>query len=216
MATEAVRFELVPNWEKRPAGEGYSHVDVAAVACDSQDRVYLHTRKGDRVMVYDADGNFLKKWGDGVFRHAHGITIHDDLVYCTDDLDSVVRVFDLGGRFKWMLGEQNKVSDTGYNFTRKPEIHYNESVERAAGPFNCCCNVCIAKNKDIFVADGYGNARVHHFDGKGILLNSWGEVGTGPGQFHLPHGVALDAEENVIVCDRENDRLQFFDRDVTP
>jgi sugar lactone lactonase YvrE len=64
----------------------------------------------------------------------------------------------------------------------------------------------------MFVADGYGNARVHHFDARGKLLNSWGEVGTGPGQFHLPHGIALDNEEHVIVCDRENDRLQFFDR----
>jgi hypothetical protein len=212
MAIEKVRFELVPNWEKCPPGEDYAHMDVADVACDSQDRVYLHTRKGERVMVYDADGNFIKKWGDGVFNRAHGIAIHNDIVYCTDDQDSVIRVFDLDGNFKWMLGEPKQVTDTGYGFKRKPEIHHNEFVERAAGPFNCCCNVCIARNDDIFVADGYGNARIHHFDAQGNLLNSWGDIGTGPGQFHLPHGIALDAQENVIVCDRENDRLQFFDR----
>jgi len=209
-----VRFELVPDWEKCPEGDDYRHQDVAAVACDSQDRVYLHTRKGDRVMVYDEQGNFIKKWGDGVFSRAHGITIHDDIVYCTDDQDSVIRVFDLDGNFLWMLGEPRVVTDTGYGNLRerKPKIHHNEYVERALGPFNCCCNVCIAANKDIFVADGYGNARVHHFDAKGKLLNSWGDVGTGPGEFHLPHGIALDGQENVIVCDRENDRLQFFDR----
>ena len=209
-----VRFELVPDWEQCPPGEEYSHSDVAAVACDSLDRVYLHTRKGERVMVYNEDGTFIKKWGDGVFNQAHGITIHDDVVYCTDNMDSVVRVFDLDGNFQWMLGRPKQVTDTGYGSLRgrKPKIHHNEFVARALGPFNCCCNVSIAANKDIFVADGYGNARVHHFDAKGNLLNSWGEVGTGPGEFHLPHGIALDRDENVIVCDRENDRLQFFDR----
>jgi hypothetical protein len=208
-----VRFELVPNWEKCPAGPDYAHEDVAAVACDSRDRVYLHTRKGERVMVYTEKGDFIKKWGDGLFNRAHGVTIHNDTVYVTDDGDSVVRLFDLNGNFKSMLGTPRQVSDTGYQ-TRPhpPKIHHNEFVVRAAGPFNCCCNVCVAKNGDIFVADGYGNARIHHFAADGTLLASWGDVGIGPGQFHLPHGIALDHDENIIVCDRENDRLQFFDR----
>ncbi|MEI9851550.1 MAG: hypothetical protein WDN24_12715 [Sphingomonas sp.] len=63
MAIESVSFELVPDWEKCPPGDEYSHQDVAAVACDSHDRVYLHTRKGDRVMVYEEDGTFIRKWG---------------------------------------------------------------------------------------------------------------------------------------------------------
>ena len=214
MSIKPVRFELVPAWEKCPPGPEFSHEDVAGVACDSQDRVYLHTRKGERVMVYDENGNFLHKWGDGAFNRAHGITIHDDIVYCTDDQDSVVRVFTLTGEPLWTLGKPKEVTETGYGSIRgrKAEIHHNEFVEKSAGPFNCCCNVCIAQNKDIFVADGYGNARIHHFSPTGTLLNSWGDVGTGPGEFHLPHGIALDNQENVIVCDRENDRLQFFDR----
>ena len=183
MSVTSVRFELVPGWEKCPSGEEYSHQDVAGVACDAQDRVYLHTRKGERVMVYDEDGNFIKKWGDGLFKRAHGITIHDDIVYCTDDMDSVIRVFDLDGKLLWTLGEPGQVTDTGYQGPRGRaiEIHHNEFVKRSAGPFNCCCNVCVAANKDMFVADGYGNARIHHFDASGKLLNSWGDVGTGPG-----------------------------------
>ena len=213
-AKQAIRFELVPNWEKCPEGAAYSDIEVADVACDSRDRVYLHTRRGDRVMVYDEGGHFITKWGDGLFSMAHGIAIHGERVYCTDNVDSVVRVFDLDGHFLWALGEPGKVSDTGYGHHegRPVKIHHNEFVARAAGPFNCCCNVAIARNGDIFVADGYGNARIHHFDESGKLLRSWGEVGTGPGQFHLPHGIALDNAENVIVCDRENDRLQIFDR----
>ena len=212
MSKADVRFELVPDWEKCPEGDEYAHQDVAAVACDARDRVFLHTRNRDQIMVYDEDGNFITHWGFGIFKRAHGLTIHANLLYATDNQDSVIRVFDLDGNFKRMLGEPGQVTDTGYGPKGTPKVHHNEFVERAMGPFNCCCNVAIAGNGDMFVADGYGNARIHHFDGSGILLNSWGEVGTGPGQFHLPHGIVLDRDDNVIVCDRENDRLQFFDR----
>ena len=125
----------------------------------------------------------------------------------------MIRIFDLDGNVLRRLGEPKKVTDTGYGFRPGVKIHPHETVLRAMGPFNCCCNVAVAANGDLFVADGYGNARIHHFDREGTLLNSWGEVGTGPGQFHLPHGIALDSDENVIVADRENDRLQFFTRD---
>jgi sugar lactone lactonase YvrE len=213
MAIESVRFELVPDWEKCPAGDEFSHEDVAAVACDSQDRVYIHTRRGDRVMVYHEDGKYIDKWGDGVFNNAHGITIRHDNCYCTDNADHVIRVFDLEGNQKQMLGTPGVKSDTGYLSHRGPyEFGHNETVVRDAGPFNGVCNTAVAANGDLFVCDGYGNARIHHFDKDGKLLNSWGGVGTGPGQFHLPHGIALDNDENVIVCDRENDRLQFFSR----
>jgi hypothetical protein len=213
MAIETVRFELIPNWEQCPAGDAYQHKDVAAVACDSHDRVYLHTRLGDRVSVYREDGKFIGKWGDGVFNNAHGLTIHNDIAYSTDNGDSVVRIFDLEGNLKSTIGTKGAPSDTGYErFPGPYKIHKNESIERVAGPFNCCCNTAIARNGDIFVADGYGNARVHHFGADGRLIHSWGEIGTGPGQFHLPHGIAIDNDENIIVCDRENDRLQFFDR----
>ena len=215
MSREPVKFEVVPNWEKRPEGPEYDHQDVAAVACDSCDNVYLHTRKVEQVLVYDEDGNYIKRWGEGVFGRAHGLTIRNDVVYATDDFQSVIRTFDLDGNQQGQLGEPGVTTDTGYGGVRgrKPEIHHNEFVERAMGPFNCCCNVAVADNGDIFVADGYGNARIHHFDKDNNLLNSWGDVGTGPGEFHLPHGIALDNDENVIVCDRENDRLQFFTRD---
>lgn len=212
MTIESVRFELIPDWEQCPTGEEFAHQDVAAVACDSQDRVYLHTRAGDRVSVYREDGKFIGKWGDGVFNNAHGITIRNDTIYATDNGDSVVRIFDLEGNLKKTLGTPKQPTDTGYMRTKGPyKIGHNETVVRVAGPFNCCCNCAIARNGDIFVADGYGNARVHHFGADGKLLHSFGEIGTGPGQFHLPHGIALDNDENIIVCDRENDRLQFFD-----
>ena len=84
-----------------------------------------------------------------------------------------------------------------------------------AGPFNGCTDIAIGPAGDIFVSDGYGNCRVHHFSASGTLLNSWGEIGDGPGQFRLPHGICLAPDGRLLVADRENDRIQIFRTDGT-
>ncbi len=213
MTTGVLEFQVVENWEQAPAE--FPHRDVAAVGTDSQDRVYLHTRHGDRVMAYESDGTFLFAWGDGIFNNAHGITVGpDDHLYCTDNRDHVVRKFTNDGKLLMTLGTAGVASDTGYDTKRgNIKIHHNETVQRIAGPFNCCTNTAIAANGDIFVADGYGNARVHRFAADGRLLHSWGEIGSGPGQFQLPHGIWVLDDGRVVVADRENDRLQFFSPD---
>jgi DNA-binding beta-propeller fold protein YncE len=215
VTTTSIRFEVIPDWEKVPSDPNLQHEDVASVATDSQNRVYLHTRHGDRVSVYDKDGNFLNAWGDGVFGNAHGITIGpDDSVYCTDNRDHVIRKFTLDGKHLQTLGS-GKPSDTGWERrnSEPTKIHHNEFVARAAGPFHACCNMSIAPNGELYVADGYGNARVHRFTPGGELIQSWGEVGTGKGQFHLVHGIVVTRDGKVVVCDRENDRLQIFTLD---
>jgi len=105
------------------------------------------------------------------------------------------------------LGTLNTPSDTGYD--GKDSIN----IPRAAGPFNRPTNLAIGRNGDLYVSDGYGNCRVHQFSPTGALKRSWGVVGKGPGQFHLPHGIAVAADGRVFVCDRENDRIQIFSPD---
>jgi hypothetical protein len=65
-------------------------------------------------------------------------------------------------------------------------------------------------NGDLFISDGYGNSRVHHLDSRGRHIRSGGEPGTDPGQFSLPHNIAMVGDDRVIVCDRENHRVQIF------
>jgi DNA-binding beta-propeller fold protein YncE len=199
-------FELVADWERLPSG--WSHGDVAGVATDSHDRVYVFNRSDHPVIVYTPDGEFIRSWGEGVFTRPHGITIHQDVVYCADDTDHTVRGFTLDGTLLWTLGTLNQPSDTGYS----PEGRANlASIKRGAGPFNRPTRLAVAPNGDLFISDGYGNARVHRFSAARELMQSWGEPGTGPGEFNLPHSVWVHTDGRVFVCDRENDRIQIFD-----
>ena len=199
------KYHATVDWEQLPAG--YTHPDVAAVAVDSKDRVFLFCRSEHPVMIYERDGRFVGSWGEGVFTmRTHGITIApDDSVWCTDDAGHSVRKFAPDGKLLLTLGDNaGKPSDTGYDGSSVT------TIARGGPPFNRPTNLALAPNGDLYVTDGYGNARVHRFSSSGRLLTSWGEPGTGPGQFMLPHGIAVDATGNVLVCDRESDRIQVF------
>jgi DNA-binding beta-propeller fold protein YncE len=78
-------------------------------------------------------------------------------------------------------------------------------------PFHRCTHTALSPQDDLYVSDGYGNSRVHKFAPNGTLLRSWGEPGTDPGQFNIPHNICCDAEGWVYVADRENHRVQVFD-----
>ena len=80
-------------------------------------------------------------------------------------------------------------------------------------PFNHPADVAVSSSGDIYVADGYGNSAVHRFSWEGKHLLSWGKPGTGPGEFSTPHGIWVDADSRVYVADRENSRVQIFDKD---
>jgi sugar lactone lactonase YvrE len=200
-------FKVIEGWEKMPPG--YIHKDVDGVAVDSKDNVYLMTREDAQVMVYDRDGNFLRSWGKGLFTpRTHGIAIDaNDMVYSVDDGDHTVRKFTPEGKQLLMIGTPGKASDSGYDGKN------HGSVKCGAPPFNRPTDAAVASNGEIYVTDGYGNARVHRFTPEGTLIQSWGEPGTGPGQFRLPHGVGISPDNRVFVADRENDRIQIFDRD---
>ena len=208
MASAAgINYSVVEGWEQLP--KGWTHRDVAGVAVDGEDRVYLMCRGDHPVVIYDAKGNFKRSWGEGEFSYrTHGIYVAPNgSIFCTDDGNHTVRQYTPEGKLLMTMGILNTPSDTGYdgkNIT---------SIKHGGAPFNRPTNVAIGLKGDIYISDGYGNARVHVFSPKGELKRSWGEPGTGPGQFYLPHGIAVDAEGRVFVCDRESDRIQIFSPD---
>jgi DNA-binding beta-propeller fold protein YncE len=190
-------------WAKLPPGVTW--LEVAAVATDSRDRVFVFNRGDHPLLVFDPDGNLLASWGEGLFVRPHGLTIRpDNSVYCTDDLGHVVHQFTPDGRLVTTLGTKGKPSDTGAT-----SVDFR-TIQRAGPPFHYPTNVALSAAGDLYITDGYGNARVHRFDPDGRLRFSWGEPGSGPGQFRVPHGIAIDRNGTVYVADRENSRLQLF------
>lgn len=199
-------YAPVLNWLQWP--EGWSISEVTAVATDSRDRVFVFGRGNHPVSVFDGEGHFLFTWGEEQFVRPHGITIGpDDAVWCVDDLDHSVRKYSPEGHLLMKLGSSGQPSDTGAT-----SIDYR-TIKHAGPPFHFPTNLAIAPSGDLYIADGYGNARVHQFSADGRWIRSWGEPGSAAGQFHVPHGIAVDRNGTVFVADRENSRLQLFSLD---
>jgi len=187
------RYEVISDWAQIP--DGWSFTDVAAVAVDSKDRVYVFNRGEHPMMVFDREGNFLRSWGEGVFNRAHGLHIGpDEALYCTDDGDHSVRKCTLDGKVLLTIGIPGK-----------------PAPYMSGEPFHRCTHTALSPRGDIYVSDGYGNSSVHKYSPDGKRIKSWGTPGTGPGQFNIPHNLCCDPDGWVYVADRENHRVQVFD-----
>lgn len=187
------RYEVVPHWDELPPG--FSYTDATSVAVDSKDNVYVFNRGAHPVIVYDRNGKFLRSWGEDIgFTHAHGAAMGpDDMLYLTDDFGAAVRKCTTDGKVVLTIGIPNR------------------PAPRFSGqPFNRCTHTALSPQGEIYVSDGYQNARVHKYSPDGKLLLSWGEPGTDRGQFNLVHNIACDDDGWVYVADRENHRVQVF------
>lgn len=182
---------------ERPWGalpSGLSLAFVSQVTVDADDYVYLCQRHDPPVIVFDPEGAFVRSWGSGVIADAHGIAAGpENRIYVVDRDAHQVLVFDRDGRLEQTIGERHR--------------------PRLQAPFNHPCDVAVAPDGELYVADGYGNAAVHRFAADGTHIATWGEPGSGPGQFTTPHAVWVDPLDRVLVADRENNRVQAFTRD---
>ena len=195
MGSGDFRYRVDEGWGRLPPG--WSFGEVAAVATDRRDRVYVFNRGDHPMIVFDREGNFLSSWGEGLFARAHGLHYGaDDYLYCTDMGDHTVRKCTPDGKVLLTIG----VPGTAAPFM-------------SGRPFCRCTHSALSPKGEIYVSDGYGNACVHKFAPDGRLMISWGGCGTEPGQFNLPHNIWCDGNGWVYVADRENHRVQVFDAD---
>ena len=184
------QYTVQEDWWTLP--EGWEFGWIPAVAVDSQDRIYVYSRSEHPMVVFDRDGNFLDAWGDDILKDAHGIFIDaDDNIYCTERDTHVVRKFTTGGELLMTLGTPDEPGAEG-------------------APFNKPTDLALGPDGEMFISDGYGNARIHKYSPDGELIKSWGRPGTGPSEFDLPHCVRVDPRDRLMVADRENNRIQFF------
>jgi len=186
------RYAVHRKWAKLPKGESFGFLSDLAV--DGEGRVHVAQRGTDRpVLVFDRAGKLLGSWGEGALAEPHYITAGKDgsMLVADRDAHQVLR-FDKAGKLVQALGKRHWPS--------------------LDAPFNHPTAAADAADGEIYVADGYGNSSVHRFAADGSLIRTWGGQGSGPGAFTTPHAIAVDSRGRVLVGDRENNRVQVFDR----
>jgi NHL repeat len=186
-------YEPVEDWAKLPPN--WTFKEIGGIGVDDKDNVYVFNRGEHPMMVFDREGNFLRSWGEGIFPRAHGVFVApDQTLWLTDDADHTVRQCTPEGKILLTLGSPGK-----------------PAPYMGGEPFHRCTHTAMSPNGDLYISDGYGNARIHKYTPDGRLLMSWGGPGTDPGEFNIPHNITCDADGWVYVADRENHRVQVFD-----
>ena len=202
-------YELVDPWAKLQGVKTF--VDVCGISIDTDDRVYVFNRSEHPMIEFDRDGNELSHWTEDLFRRPHGGYLSpDNHIWLAETGRHVVHKFTKDGELVMTLGNMDQPSDTGHRGGRD-DFESIASIKKGGPPFNRPTGVAVSSTGDIFVSDGYGNARVHKFNAEGELLFSWGEPGAKPGQFRNPHGIWIDRKDRIWIADRENSRVQIFD-----
>ena len=204
-------YRTVAGWMRLPADRiagSMSSVDVAA-----DGTLWVAERCGENnclghdelapILHIAADGHLRESLGAGVFAWPHGIYLdHDGNVWVTDARGGDGRGYQVvkfspHGEELMRLGTAGVAGNDGAHFD---------------GP----TDVAVAANGDIFVTDGHeaaSNNRVVKFSANGRFIKSWGGTGSGPGQFRVPHAIALDSRGRLFVADRDNNRIQIFDQE---
>ena len=190
VALGSCRYRVERPWGELPNGP------VTDVTVDSRGHVYVLLRfdpiadaKSPRVIELAPDGRRLASWGGGMIDDSHMLAAGpDDRLYIVDRDAHEIIVCQRDGVRVGGLGKRHAPLE----------------------PFNHPTDVAIAPSGDIYVSDGYAGHRVHRFRSGGTLVQSWGELGSGPGQFLTPHAIWVMRDGRVVVADRENNRLQVF------
>lgn len=185
-------YQVDAAWPRRPAH--CKLADVPGIAIDGKNRVWVFTRAVPPIQVYDTNGEFLFAWGEDTVGRAHHLKIlPGGEVWLADIGHHVIRKYSQDGKVLQTLGRPD---EPGCD-----EARLDRPTDMAVTPAG-----------DIFVSDGYGNNRIVHFDASGKFVKEWGRMGTAPGEFSLPHAIALDSKGRLFVADRNNARVQVFNQ----
>ncbi len=192
-AADRIDFVPVPDFLQLPAGIKLGKCSAAAL--DSRGRLYLFHRGRMPLLCFEHDGTFVRGWGDDLIQTAHGLRIdRHGHIWTTDIGHHLVRKFDLAGKLLLTLGRPDQPGTGTDQFDKPSDIAFGPAEE-------------------VYISDGYGNSRVMQFDQAGKFIKTWGQPGSGPGEFDLPHTIKVDSRGRILVGDRENERIQVFDAD---
>jgi len=195
-----LQYESVPNWcrlpEDKPIGNTHGQMVV-----DKAGLIYVNTDTPRSILVYNPDGTFLRSIA-GEFPAIHGMVIREEngeeFIYAAHLRGAQALKLRLDGSVVWTI----PWPEASGKYTSKDQY---KPTGIAVGP-----------NGDIYIADGYGQNWIHHYRADQTYVGSFGGRGKEPGRFTTCHGIALDNRGPMpllLICDRENRRLQHFDLD---
>ena len=198
LAQSGGTYKVDAGWAQLPQGMDWGG-NTTWITADGKGTVVVLVRTAPYFRVFTRDGAFVKAFGDdGLFESAHSVTVDaQGFLWVTDSAAHVVHKFGPDGRLLMTLGKKGVAGD-------------NASRDL----FNQPNHVAVAPSGDIYVSDGYQNARVVQFSSNGQFARIIGGVkGSQPGQLQLPHGVALDSRGRILINDSDNQRVSVFDKD---
>jgi len=217
-AVPQISYHSVPDFLKLPPDLYFG--EVVGVAVNSKGHIFVFSRGNSTGPAYAAsaaqllefapDGNFIREIGHNLYAwsFAHSVKVDpEDNIWVTDKGSDMVIKFNPEGRVVMVFGRKQEASDEGTG----PLKHPNPPLPAEDGMFRQVTDVAWDKSGNTYISDGYINSRIGKVDKDGNWLKSWGEPGSGPGQFDTPHSLAVDAGGNVYVADRGNRRIQVFD-----
>jgi hypothetical protein len=214
----SIAFDSIPNPVHLPRDVYFG--ECSGVALNSHGHIFVLSRGNTTGPAYAAaaaqllefapNGKFIREIGHNLYAwsFAHSVKVdRQDNIWVTDKGSDMVIKFTPDGRVAMVFGRKQEAADeeTG------PLKHPNPPLPSEPGRFRQVTDVAWDDAGNTYISDGYINSRVAKVDRDGNWLKSWGERGTGPGQFHTPHSIALDANGHVYVADRSNRRIQVFD-----
>jgi hypothetical protein len=205
--------------------------EAAGVSIDSKGNIYVYSRTGGvgnidfrrsaQLFEFSPDGTFMREIGgtnNYVMGWAHSVRIDsDDNIWIVDNGTNLLGKFDQAGHLLLTLGRRvESVQPPVMTVDKDGEIH--SEGKRAGmygneGMFWEPTDIAFDSKGNLFVSDGYINSQVQKFTKDGEFIKRWGTKGSGPGQFNLPHGIAVGPNDEVYVADRSNNRIQVFDND---
>jgi len=215
-----ISYYSVPDLLKLPRDMNLG--EASGVAVNSKGHIFVFTRSNSatgpaygaaaaQLFEFDADGKFIREIAKGLYAwsFAHTVRIDsDDNIWAVDEGSNMVVRLNSEGHVTMVFGRKQEATDR-----EEPPKQGGPPPRVQDGMFNQPTDIAWNAAGDMFISDGYINSRVAKYDRNGAWVKSWGEPGQGPGQFKLPHAIAVDAQGQVYVADRANARIQVFDSD---
>ena len=199
---EPRELELFPVVDFLKMPDGWYLQEVAGVAINSDDHVFVFHRGKHPLIEFDSEGKFIRSIAEDLFVSPHGLRIDKyDNLWTTDVGSHVVLKFNKNLELQMVLGKWNTAGEELKRYGLFMHL------------FNKPTDVGFDRDDNIYVTDGYENSRVMKFDRNGVFVKSWGTKGDSVGQFDLPHAIIVDKDNLIYVADRQNQRIQIFNTD---